>query len=128
MPNITVVTPPDRVHNFNKSILLIYPNNAIKEELQTKVQDLEADFNLYLYSLEDTEQNIDWLLDLVKSCDKVIFNIDDSSQDIRLLAGYIIAHTNVFWLTNTADTVYNKLSNNRIYDLSFLEKGDFSES
>lgn len=128
MPNITVVTPPDRVRNFNRSILLIYPNNSIKDQLQTIIQDIDADFNLYLYSLEDTEQNIDWLLDTVKQCDKVIFNIDDSSPDVRLLASYIIAHTNVFWLTNSAETVYNSVSKNRIYDLSFLTKGDFSES
>ena len=128
MPNITVVTPPDKVYNFNKSILLIYPDDAIKDQLQTLVQDIEGDFNLYLYSLEDTEQNSEWLLDLVKMCDTVIFNIDKSSPEVRQLASYIIAHTNVFWLTNAAETVYTKLSNNRVYDLSFLNKGDFCES
>jgi hypothetical protein len=128
MPNITVVTPPDKVYNFNKSILLIYPDDAIKDQLQTLVQDIEGDFNLYLYSLEDTEQNSEWLLDLIKLCDTVIFNIDKSSPEVRQLASYIIAHTNVFWLTNAAETVYTKLSNNRVYDLSFLNKGDFCES
>lgn len=128
MPNITVVTPPDKVHNFNKSMLLIYPDEAIKDQLQTLVQDVDADFNLYLYQLEDTEQNLEWLLDMVKLCDKVIFNIDTSSPQVRQLASYIVAHTNVFWLTNAAETVYTTLSNNRVYDLSFLNKGDFCES
>ena len=128
MPNITVITPPDKVHNFNKSILLIYPSNAVKDELQTIVQDIEADFNLYLYTLEDTEQNLDWLLDLVKIADKVVFDVDNSNTDVRNLASFIIAHSNVFWLTNTPNPVYTKLSTNRIYDLSFLTKGDFCES
>ncbi len=128
MPNITVITPPDKVYNFNKSILLIYPDTTIKDELQNIIQDIDADFNLYLYSLDDKEQNIPWLLDLVKQCDKIIFNVDASSFEVRQLASFIIAHQNVFWLTKEAETVYNNLSSNRIYDLSFLTTGDFCES
>ena len=120
MPNITVITPPDKVYNFNKSILLIYPNTAIKDELQNIVQDIDTNFNLYLYSLDDKEQNIPWLLDLVKQCDKIIFNIDASSPEVRQLASYIIAHQNVFWLTKAEISVYNKLSVNRIYNLDKL--------
>jgi hypothetical protein len=125
MPNITVITPPDKLYNHNKNFLLIYPNEDIKNQFQTIVEDLNIDFNLYLYSLDEAEQNIEWLLDTIKISDKVIFNIDGSSNDVRMLASYIIAHSNVFWLTNATDSVYNKLSVNRIYDLSFLTKGDF---
>lgn len=126
MPNITVITPPDKLHNNNKSILLIYPSTNLKQEFQTLIQDWEADFNLYLYTLEDTEQNIDWLLTVTKLCDLVIFDIDNSASDVRNLASYIIANTNTYWLTNTPDPVYNYLSVNRVYDLSFIKEGDIS--
>lgn len=124
MPNITVITPPDKLHNNNQSILLIYPSSDLKQAFQDVVQDWKLDFNLYLYSLEDTEQNLDWLLTVCKISDIVIFDIDNSSSQVRNLASYIVANSNTYWLTNDPDPVYNNLSVNRIYDLTFLQKGD----
>lgn len=124
MPNITVITPPDKLHNNNQSILLIYPSSGLKQAFQDIVQDWKLDFNLYLYNLEDTEQNLDWLLTVCKISDIVIFDIDNSSSQVRNLASYIVANSNTYWLTNELDPVYNNLSVNRIYDLTFLQKGD----
>jgi hypothetical protein len=126
MPNITVITPPDKIFNTNKSILLIYPNNSLKSDFQTLVQDWEVDFNLYLYSVEPTEQDHDWLLSIVKLVDIVIFDVDNATAEVRDLASYIIAHPHTYWLTNSPSPVYNKLSVNRIYDLSFLKQGDIT--
>lgn len=126
MPNITLVTPPDKVFNHNKSVLLIYPSNSLKEEFQTLVQDWNVDFNLYVYDLESTEQNFDWLLSLCKIADYVIFDIDNSTSEVRDLASYIIANTNTYWLTNAAESVYNNISMNRIYDLTFLTEGEMN--
>ena len=126
MPNITLVTPPDKVFNHNKSVLLIYPSNSLKEEFQTLVQDWNVDFNLYVYDLESTEQNFDWLLSLCKIADYVIFDIDNSTSEVRDLASYIIANTNTYWLTNAAESVYNNISMNRIYDLTFLTEGELN--
>jgi hypothetical protein len=126
MPNITVITPPDKIFNNNKSVLLIYPSDTLKSDFQTLIQDWNINFNLYIYSLEETEHNIDWLLSLCKIADYVIFDIDNSTVDVRKLASYIIANTNTYWLTNEANTVYNNISVNRIYDLSFLNEGDMN--
>lgn len=127
MPNIAVITPPDRLHNLDPSVLLIYPSEEVKQSFQTQIQDWDLDFNLYLYNQESTEQDLDWLLTQVKASDLVIFDIDNSTKEVRDLASYIVANSNTYWLTNSAETVYNKLSIKRVYDLSFITEGIFSE-
>ena len=104
MPQIKVITPPDLLHNSDPSILLIYPSSALKEEFQNTVQHWDLSFNLYIYSPQANDHNLDWLLSLVKMCDQ----------------------TNTLWLTNAVETVYNKLSINRIYDLQQLTEGVLS--
>lgn len=126
MPNITVITPPDKVFNHNKSILLIYPSDSLKHEFQSKVQDWNSDFNLYLYNLDDTEHNLDWLLSMSKIADYVILDIDNSTAKVKELASYIVAGTNTYWLTKELDPVYNNISVNRVYDLTFLTEGDMN--
>ncbi|MEK9805428.1 MAG: hypothetical protein VW551_03950 [Euryarchaeota archaeon] len=124
MPNITLVTPPDKVLNHNKAILLIYPSESLKSEFQTVVQDWNISFNLYVYELK--EHNLDWLLTMSKIVDYVIFDVDNSASEVRDLASYIIANPNTYWLTNSIDSVYNNISINRVYDLSFLKEGDMN--
>lgn len=127
MPDIAVITPPDRLHNLDPSILLIYPSDDVKQAFQTQVQDWDINFNLYLYTQESTEHDLDWLLTQVKTCDIAIFDIDNSTTQVRDLASYIVANSNTYWLTNAPEPVYNKLSIKRVYDLSFLTEGIFSE-
>lgn len=127
MPNIAVITPPDTLHNFDLNILLIYPSETLKYEFQTQVQDWETNFNLYLYTQESTEHDLDWLLSRVKSCDVTIFDIDNSTPEVRTLASYIVANSNTYWLTNEANPVYNHLSAKRVYELSFLNRKDINE-
>ena len=126
MPNIAVITPPDRLHNLDVNIMLIYPSEDLKKAFQTQIQDWSINFNLYLYNQESTEHDLDWLLTQVKFCDLTIFDIDNSSSEVRDLASYIVANSNTYWLTNSPNPVYNKLSIKRVYDLSFLEEGVFS--
>ena len=127
MPNIAVITPPDTLHNLDLSILLIYPSKEVKCDFQTQVQDWDTNFNLYLYSQDSNEHDIDWLLNKVKSCDITIFDIDNSTPEVRNLASYIIANSNTYWLTNEAQPVYNYLSVKRVYELSFLNRKDTNE-
>jgi hypothetical protein len=126
MPQIKVITPPDILHNLDPSILLIYPSNSLKEDFQTKVQDWDLSFNLYIYSQHPKDHKLDWLLSLVKSCDITIMDIDNCDSQIRDLASFIVAHNKTYWLTNAVESVYNKLSINRIYDLQFLTEGELS--
>lgn len=124
MPSINLITPPDKLFNNNYSILLIYPSDTIKTEFQEIISKWTNDLNVYIYQLEESEHNFDWLLSTCKMCDVVIFDIDNSGAELKQLASYIVANSNTYWLTDSANTVYNVLSVNRIYDLKFLYKGD----
>ena len=59
-------------------------------------------------------------------CDQTIIDLDHCDSQVRDLASYIIAQSNTLWLTNAVETVYNKLSINRIYDLQQLTEGVLS--
>jgi len=126
MPQIKVITPPDILHNSDPNILLIYPSAELKEEFQTIIQDWDINFNLYIYSQPVHDHDLDWLLTLVKMCDKTIMDLDQCDSQVRELASYIISHSDTYWLTNAVETVYNKLSMNRIYDLQQLKEGVLS--
>jgi hypothetical protein len=126
MPQIKVITPPDILHNSDPNILLIYPSADLKEEFQTIIQDWDINFNLYIYSQPAHDHDLDWLLTLVKMCDKTIMDLDQCDAQVRELASYIISHSKTYWLTNAVETVYNKLSMNRIYDLQQLKEGVLS--
>ena len=116
MSKISVITPPDKLYNKSYSFVLIYPNDDIKEQLQTLIEDWKDPINVYMYE----EEAIDWLLDIVQSADTVILNLDDCDTQIRDLSSYLVSLPNVFWLTKAEVPVYNKLSVNRIYNLDTI--------
>ena len=122
MSRLTIVTPPDILLTNNISFLLIYPSNQIKEQFQTLVESFECDFTVYLYEPPEQDEDPDWLLNNCHVANFVVFDIDNASSIVRDLASYIIANTNTFWLTNSGDHVYNKLSVNRIYNLDYLKE------
>ncbi len=128
MPKLNLITPPDKLFNDCISILLIYPSNAIKDELQDHIKLQDKDVNVYMYQQEEHEQNHDWLLSVCRMVDYVIFDIDNSSPDVRMLASYIVSKSNTYWLTNAVNPVYTLLSVKQIYNLDFLkQEGNFNE-
>jgi len=123
MSHIKIITPPDKLYTNNLTFLLIYPSKIIKDEFQSMVFDFDDDFDVYLYEVKNKQDHdLNWLLDMCLRCNLVILDIDNSPSIIRDLSSYIIANSNVYWLTNSADNVYNILSNNRIFTLDFLKQ------
>lgn len=118
MDLITIITPPDKLYNNSKSIMVITPSNSIKLQLQTFLSEYPDEMNVYVYDQDDDD--IEWLLSVIKASDCVIFDIDNSGQTIRNLSGFIVSQKNVFYLTKDSKTPYNMLSKNRVYDLSWL--------
>lgn len=128
MPKLNLITPPDKLFNDCVSILLIYPSNEIKDELQDHIKLQDKDVNVYMYQQEEHEQDHDWLLSVCRMVDYVIFDIDNSSPDVRMLASYIVSKSNTYWLTNAVNPVYTLLSVKQIYNLDFLkQEGNFNE-
>lgn len=116
MNKISLITPPDKLYNDSLSILLIYPSEIIKTQLQPLLQEIDIPINIYLYE----DHDIDWLFDIVSSVDYIILDIDNSDTVVRDLVSYLIAKPKTYWLTQGDYTVYNKLSVNRIYDLDII--------
>lgn len=118
MDLITIITPPDRLFNNSMSILVITPSNSLKLQLQTFLSEYPDEMNVYLYDQDDDD--VEWMLSVMKASDCVIFDIDNSGQTLRNLSGFIVSQKNVFYLTKDSETPYNMLSKNRVYDLSWL--------
>jgi hypothetical protein len=127
MSDITLITPPDKVFNQNKSILLVYPSEETKNSVQSFLAESKEPFNIYLYN-EDND--IDWLLSVHKFCEISVLDLDNLPPELNKLVSYLISFPTTYWLTKGEFMYYNKLSVNRVYDYNFLEKwigGDLVE-
>jgi 2-phospho-L-lactate guanylyltransferase (CobY/MobA/RfbA family) len=120
MDNITVITPPDVLYNRSKSILIVSPNQDLKNQLQDFLLQYPNPMNVYFCDPEIEVESIDWILKISKIADCVIIDIDNTTSLIKTFATYLISYPNVFYLTNDNFTPYNMVSTNRIYDLSWL--------
>ena len=117
MTKINLITAPDIVYNNAYSIVMICPTDGLKLELQSHVSEFNMDVNVYMV---DTTIDIKWLLTVTKFADVVVFDIDNSPQEVQDLRSYLISLSNVFWLTNREFPCYTLLSTNREYNLDFL--------
>ena len=118
---------------FNDSLqlLLIYPSKQLQDELQDKfLANTDVDVNLYLYDKPVYDKDeVNWLLSVFKQCDVAIVDVDNASPWGRDLSSYMIGKNKTYWLTNSQDSVYNSLSNNKVYNLEFLSNiGDNFET
>ncbi len=120
MNDITIITPPDVLYNEVFSILLIHPDDNIKNIINSILIKSRQSINLFFYDLYN-DHDIDWLLSNVKKCEVVILDLDNCHSLTDRFASYIIAQPNTFYLTRDNLTPYNLISKNRIYDLSWLE-------
>ena len=118
---------------FNDSLqlLLVYPSKQLQDELQNNfLSNTNIDINIYVYDKPVYDKNeIEWLLSVFKQCDTAIVDVDNTSPWVRDLSSYMIAKSKTYWLTNSQDSVYNSLSNNKVYNLDFLSNiGDNFET
>lgn len=130
MTKINIITPPDKIYTDCFNILLINPSENIQSEMQNEVlSKFNFDCNLYFYDKKNYNINdFDWLMDIFHFCDIVVIDLDNASTHIKDIASYMIGKPKTYWLTNAENTVYNRISSNRIYNLSFLSNiGGLSE-
>lgn len=120
MADINLITAPDRLFNNTNSFLLIYPGTTVKEQFNNLLSNIDLPFNVYLYEHASDTHEIDWLLSTQKIVDYTIIDIDNCPHEIRNLVSYFIADPKTYWLTNSEQMFYNKISNKRIYNLDHL--------
>ena len=122
MKKINIITPPDILFNDAYTMLLVYPSKPLQEELQdTFLSSTKMDVNVYYFDQANyTKQDVDWLLNIFKMSELTIVDVDNTAPWAKDLLGYMIAKTKTYWLTNGQDSVYNSLSNNKVYNLDFM--------
>lgn len=121
MSKINIITPPDILHNKNRSILSVCLDDQQRHELQNILAEMEDSINVYMFSYEDV-QHSDWLLNLHKICDVVLVNLDNLEPEIRTIMSYLISFDNTYWLTKGENLLYNKISSNRIYKIEQIKQ------
>ena len=121
MSDVLLITPPDKIHNQNFSILLIYPTEPTKNTIQEYLTEVDYDFNIYIYDQLPEEHDFGWLLDVARFSDLVFLDVDNSDSETRDLASYLVSLSNVYWLTQAENSVYNKLSAKRIWDINSIQ-------
>ncbi len=119
MSKINLITPPDILHNKNKSILCISLDPQQKQELQDLLAESNDNQNIYVY---EGNQELDWLMNLHKICDTVLVNLDNLDTEIRTIMSYLISFDNTYWLTKGEHMLYNKISSNRIYNIEQIKE------
>ena len=117
MPDITLITPPDKLYNSNPSVLLVNPSDTIKNDLNEALKDTELNINIYLYELGP----LNWVLDVAQSVDYILMDVDSVKE--RWIIGYLLSFGKTFYLTSEANSVYNVINVNRIYDINQFIKG-----
>mgnify|MGYP001027582261 CR=1 FL=1 len=120
-PKLNLITTPDTLFNNNPSVLLVNPDNIIKESLNDILKNIKNDLNLYLYE-EITHNDIDWLINVSKTVDYIILNIDECNLT-QWLVGFLLSMNKTFYLTTGAGLQYNIINVNRVYDLNQFAEG-----
>lgn len=114
---VYLVTPPDILHNNYRSILFVYPRQALKEQLQEWLSHSSEGVNVYLH---ESDNNFDWLLTVAKMSDEVIIDLDNCGPYTRDLAAFIIGDPKTRWITDNENQAFDYLAGGRVYDLSWL--------
>jgi hypothetical protein len=124
MNKINIISPLDKLYSDTYSILIMYPSATIQDQLQKFLLGLDhISINVYVYNEQKfSDETFKWLLDVFNLADLTIVDVDNVAvfSNVSHILSYMIAKPKTYWLTNHQQLVYNYISNNRIYDLSFL--------
>lgn len=118
MSQIKLITPPDKLLNENKSILLVNLKDPFKEEFNKIIKDIDININLYMYDETNNKDSVNWLIEISSIVDYIILDIDQTGLD-NWLIGYLLAKDKTYYtcMDIPKPKPYNLLSNNRIYNL-----------
>ena len=109
---------------FNDSyqLLLVYPSKQLQKQLQdTFLSSTPLGVNAYYFDKPNyAKADVEWLVNIFKICNTAIVDVDNTAPWAQSLLSYMIAKPKTYWLTNSQDSVYNTLSNNKVYNLDFL--------
>lgn len=122
MSKINIITYPDTLHNSAINLVLVFPTRDTLSSLQENfLKYYDKDVNVYLFDrLDYNKEEVTWLLNLSKSADYTIVDIDNTVDYFKYLLSYLISNENTYWFCKTDDSIFKHLSSNQIYNLDFL--------
>lgn len=117
---INLITSPDKLLNNNPSLLLVNPCDQVKDDFNKCANNFDQPINLYLFEGNKTE--LSWLVDIARTVDYVILDIDNTKED-QWIIGYLLDLAKTFYLTSEVVSVYNIINVNRIYQITQFMEG-----
>ena len=121
MSKINLITPPDKLKNDLPSVLIVNPDQGIKQQFNDVAKQIKTDFNLYMFE-EEVGVDTDWLLDVANYVDYILINIDECKAT-QCAVGHLLRFPNSWYMTKNDHVPYKKININRIFDLESFVKG-----
>lgn len=116
---ITIVTPPDMILNRVQTVLLITPNQDIKNSLEYFISTIKANINVYIY--DQNQQDHKWLLTVAVRANAVIVDCDNVPEDLSHFLSYIISMPNTYYRVTNPKVDYLLINPNRFHDFPDLK-------
>jgi len=118
MNEINIITPPDKLFDKRTSLLLICPSNELRLNLENILKKDALYINIYLYVLNTESPSLEWLLDIHRFVDICVVELEQLPYHLKCIESYLISFPNTYYITNGENVLYNKISHNRIYQIS----------
>jgi hypothetical protein len=120
--DIRIITPPDIIQGYTKSILLIHPSTIVKEQLQENLLNTNTDIDIYLYNQNKEDHEVDWFFNVLNKVDIIVLDVDNCEGFTKDVISYVLGFNKTFWLTKGEHPFYNKINRNRVYSLDFIKE------
>jgi hypothetical protein len=120
LKKVTLITPPDILHNRTQSILLITPGDDIKDYLDDFLKTFNANLQVYIYSPSDTD--INWALTVATRAQAIIVDCKNMPDDLSHFLSYILSMPNTYYRIENPKVDYGIINPNRFYDFPNLKE------
>lgn len=116
---ITLITPPDKLFNFDIGYLLVNPSLRLKMQFQQILSHVvDENINVFIYESDDV--NIEWLLTVSQQSDFIIVDIDNCNEMTKNFVSFLLCMPNSFYLTSNETIPWGLINKNRIYNLDWI--------
>ncbi len=120
--SIKIITPPDIIFDRAPSILLICPGEDISTNLNKFLLDNPCSMNIYLF--DNNQDDVQWLLTLVKISNNIIVDIDNVNDFISQFLSYILSFPNTYYRCLNEKAPWGLLNKNKFFDFPNIEITD----
>lgn len=107
---VILVTDPDDIHENGFRLLLVDLSIDQSDIVSRALTTLDTNITVIIYNYTNRD-NLDWLIDKVRKCNKIIFNAESIDQT---LVGYFSSYDNSSYFGNLRSL--NKVNTSVIYD------------